>query len=149
MNEYMEYLCKGKTREGEWVEGYFILDKNADGTFTPDLIISDTVNVFGYIECLQVDPNTIVRCSGRVDMNGIKIFNRDIIKNYNFETKIYNIGVVTYCRWTNCWNVHFPRKGEDSANIDAVLLSQCYVVEVIGNTYDSYNTYAHYIGKNK
>ena len=98
MNEYMEYLCKGKTREGEWVEGYFILDKNADGTFTPDLIISDTVNVFGYIECLQVDPNTIVRCSGRVDMNGIKIFNRDIIKNYNFETKIYNIGVVTYCR---------------------------------------------------
>jgi len=113
------------------------------------LIISDTVNVFGYIECLQVDPNTIVRCSGRVDMNGIKIFNRDIINHYNFETQMYNIGVVTYCRCTNCWNVHFPRKGEDSANIDAVLLSQCYVVEVIGNTYDSYNTYAHYIGKNK
>ena len=85
----------------------------------------------------HVDPNTIVRCSGRVDMNGIKIFNRDIIKSYNFETQTYNIGVVTYCLWTNCWNVHFSRKGEDSANIDAVLLSQCYVVEVIGNTYDS------------
>jgi len=149
MNEYAEYLCKGKTKEDKWVEGYFILTRNTDGNSTPDLIITHIDDPFKYYQFLHVDPNTIVRCSGRVDMNGIKIFNRDIIKSYNFETQTYNIGVVTYCRWTNCWNVHFPRKGEDSANIDAVLLSQCYAVEVIGNTYDSYNTYAHYIGKNK
>ena len=147
MNEYAEYLCKGKTKEDKWVEGYFILTRNIDGTSTPDLIVSDIDS--GYYQYSHVDPNTIVRCSGRVDMNGIKIFNRDIIKSYNFETQTCNIGVVTYHRWTNCWTVHFKRKGEDSENIDAKLLSQCYTTEVIGNTYDSYNTYAHYIGKNK
>ena len=104
MNEYAEYLCKGKTKEDKWVEGYFILTRNIDDTSTPDLIITHIDAPFKYYQFLHVDPNTIVRCSGRVDMNGIKIFNRDIIKwmdSYELTkaTRLFNDYVDDLSNW--------------------------------------------------
>lgn len=84
-------LCKAKTFENKWVTGYYFECKNEfSGKMIPYIISNDENaqrpgNMF-YI----IDIDTICRCTGCHDKNGILIFENDILDN-----KPYN--VVSYC----------------------------------------------------
>ena len=78
-----EILFRGKRKDnGEWVEGYPIADKKYSKfyIYTGDYTPSGHFQEPDYLTRYEVDPETIGGYTGNVDMNGVKIFEGDIVK---------------------------------------------------------------------
>lgn len=87
------YLCKAKRIDnGEWVEGYYVKHVNTCVCFSGDLkfenihhwILLDGFCDWGLEPPLMradIDPATICRCTGKKDMHGKEVYERDLIES--------------------------------------------------------------------
>ena len=119
-----EFLFRGKTKSGKWVEGNGIIQGQDTISY------SRWVDISNDKERYEVAPETIGQYTDLTDKNGKKIFEGDILQNpkgvvFNKQYK----GVVTY-------SFAF---GKYVAAYDDVEFEACDFpyLEVIGNIYDN------------
>lgn len=130
-----EMLCRGKRLDNdEWVKG-FLLKGNNTYIATLDAVNYMVVSISG-TACLELEvvaPETVGRYIGKRDKNGKRIFDKDIVKHYNWAEfpEHFVIHVVEWDAKRFRWSMRNPWTGE------------CYTVggdciyEVIGNTIDN------------
>ena len=114
------YLFRAKRIDnGEWIEGGFC--KSSDGrTYMVG------VSKRGYIDGLEVIPETICQCTGLKDKNGKLIWENDILNSGNLVVT-WREELASYCLTKKGWMYqHFFGEAVDA----------CYC-EVIGNIFDN------------
>ena len=123
-----EILFRGKRDDtGEWIEGYF-------GQSVDTFIIQDYGLVAGHFKVFKVVPETVGQFTGLTDIHGVKIFEGDIIKQYEktqFGDPVSDFGLV---KWDNKECMLFrtsTRIGKDR------LVTSRDIYEVVGNIYDN------------
>ena len=131
-----EILFRGKTSDGEWVEGSLSTEYLKE---CGCVMISPTADT-----CYKVDPETVGQYTGLTDKNGVRIFEGDIIKTHYanaqksdfIEQVVFHNG--KFCayfsnqlckQWANLYDgtEHLPQ--DKSVYMDSV--------EVIGNIHDN------------
>lgn len=115
-----EILFRGKTKEGEWVEGfYFNTHFNHE---TNHLIKYETWDEgFGTNEVIS---ETVGQYTDLTDKNGTKIFEGDILKSDNGDISVVEYWNGAFCQYFKCHGRH----------------TECIynsVSEVIGNIHDN------------
>ena len=90
-----ELLCRAKQKgTDEWVEGYYCKYERTN----PDGSVNTTHMIVPYYASalygIEIDPETVGRCTGLADKNGMKIFNGDIVTGFFNHEKI--IGHIFY-----------------------------------------------------
>lgn len=111
-----EILFRGKTENGEWMQGYYV--KGA----TRHCIVK---SLAGYPKW-DVIPSTVGQYTGITDKNGTRIFEGDIVNIEYIETTIKN-AVIEY----------IGASFYGSTFADAWELDEYYQLEVIGNLHDN------------
>lgn len=85
MNE-MQITHKAKTYAGDhrWIEGVYYSKTNKEFEVEEHYILQEEMDVSEPVESsgIPVDPDTLRRCSGIKDINGIYIYDGDFIKHY-------------------------------------------------------------------
>ena len=104
------YLFRGKRLDnGEWVQGYYVKLYNQHNKVTHRIYngYAETDVDEWYPDCFDVDPATVVQCSGRRDKNGTLIFEGDIVKNRDlaFVVTWQNDDARYLCISPYSWNV--------------------------------------------
>jgi uncharacterized phage protein (TIGR01671 family) len=122
-----EILFRGKrTDTGEWVEGLYVVAKDAASGVDLSLIVEPgTIMAYGELFNYNlVNPDSISMFTGCYDKNGKKIFEGDIVRNHTGE--IYEIAFMNqYSRFA------LRRPGTVFG------WSNPKLCEVIGNIYDN------------
>ncbi len=127
-----EILFRGKRIDtGEWAEGFYC-GGNERKTLRPC--------IFVYIpdrqsyDCQDIIPETVGQYTGLKDIHGVKIFEGDIIKQYEktqFGDPVSDFGLI---KWDNKECMLFrtsTRIGKDR------LVTSRDIYEVVGNIYDN------------
>ena len=127
-----EILFRGKRDDtGEWAEGFYC-GGNERKTLRPC--------IFVYIpdrqsyDCQDIIPETVGQYTGLKDIHGVKIFEGDIIKQYEktqFGDPVSDFGLI---KWDNKECMLFrtsTRIGKDR------LVTSRDIYEVVGNIYDN------------
>ena len=75
------YLCRGKRIDnGEWVEGYLIVDEKDYSKYFIGYVVGTNEDGTPHdLDAVQVDPTTICQCTGLEDKNGKLIWENDIL----------------------------------------------------------------------
>ena len=154
------YLYRAKRVDnGEWVEGFYFCMTYLDGRHTrhfviplgADLILGTPVEKIQ----VEVDPDTICRCTGLKDKNGNLIWENDILFQKTTEKHWCEwqcIGVVKYGEhdW-NCGKYGYQsigfyvesivREGDEARMSEGLcqeyLVDEAHPYEIIGNVFDN------------
>ena len=122
-----EILFKGKRVDnGEWVYGFLVEALNCVTDKNETFIIEQDATYFTYGEfacAVEVKPETVGQFTGLCDKNGKKIFEGDIVRDW--DGRIYEIKYFDFE-----WIAEQPK----SFWINIKHLKPC---EVIGNIYDN------------
>lgn len=138
-----EIKFRGKTKQGEWVEGSYVYAHKWFGTDEAGHFIT---SIYGSDRVL-VMPETIGQFTGLYDKNGKEIYEGDVVEfvvfDYNCNDKLYR-GVVkwsdeenitpSFLIWKNNESEYY---GNDGAFDLGCVVYQDDEFEVIGNIYDN------------
>ena len=102
-----DYIYKAKSlKTGEWIEGYILIWKDmAFICSEPGTCMNGhehQMEYLGFGKFVEVNPNTICRCTGRLAEGGEIVYENDII--YDDEE---NFGIVTWDKENLCFYVEF------------------------------------------
>lgn len=130
------FLSRGKRKDnGEWAEGYLIVDEKDYSKYFIGFVIGANEDGTPHdLDVVQVDPSTICQCTSLKDKNGKLIWENDICgrKEEYPEIVKYNNG-----DWTLDYSYS---KGKESGycycNLGFYALERKYV-EIIGNIFDN------------
>ena len=129
-----EILFRGRTDNGEWVEGfyskanYYLNEKEIHIIFPLDVKALPRCE---FTEYEDVIPATVCQFTGLTDKNGRKIFEGDIVNFYNGDGEYSPYEV----RWRNSgFSVLMNGKPNLFDELDDFFRSRC---EVIGNVFDN------------
>lgn len=157
------YLYRAKRVDnGEWVEGFYFCMTYLDGRHThhfiiplgADLILGTPVEKIQ----VEVDPDTICKCTGLKDKNGKLIWENDIVDflgykgTIKFECGSFGIGYRKNIDWkeiqanimrvTGCENILYACENDNYISLWEIYWNfndeddSLNIVEVIGNTFD-------------
>lgn len=135
-----EMLCRGKRRNGDgWTEGYPVVSEkmiNPGSVYICPSVYAGRVYEDGSLLLggfVAVVRETVGRYIGKRDKNGKRIFDKDIVKHYNWSEKPdhYVIHVVEWDAKRFRWSMRDPWTGE------SYTVGKDCIYEVIGNTVDN------------
>jgi len=128
-----EIKFRGKTKDGQWIEGVPI--KNGFGKLA-FICVAITDNLSCPMEkihnfCKEVIPQTVTQYTGLKDMNGVEICEGDIVKGC-FETGRFLLGSIVYEKAIAAFVI-----SPTDVPIFKFPLPEIYYPEVIGNIYEN------------
>ena len=129
-------VYRGKTKDGEWVEGYFAKTILSNGELIYEIRdIEEEHRLACYTEVL---PETVGQWTGMKDENGKRIFEGDIIGSMDghdgyLSREGYIVGAVNWDDETLSWQVTNRIEAESYE----ILASDNETLEVIGNIHDN------------
>ena len=133
-----EILFRGKTSDGEWVEGDLLQTRYHSGHIEYQIMPQTPVS-----SAVPVLPETVGQYTGLTDRNGKRIFEGDIVRLTDEHNEIEWTAVVVFGNPNGEYNWGWQLKaiGEFDGNKDILLWvdmeeSGAYC-EVIGNIYDN------------
>ncbi|MDR2597255.1 MAG: YopX family protein [Treponema sp.] len=122
----MEYLFRGKDKEtGKWHYGYLVPHMN-DAINRRSIKVYDVKAERAWATEFEVIPETISQYSGLLDKNGVKLFDKDIVR---YDGKIYLIA------WHDkfaCFAAIIPNDADGGAK-----MCNANKFEKIGNFFDN------------
>lgn len=128
-----EVLFRGKTKNGEWVYGFYGRLK----VLSPSLMLEGTKNpyidtdiIFDELKGEEIDKNTLGEYTGLKDKNGNKIFEGDLIDDNEWSVA-YCDGEGEFCGMQAGWYV------QRDAWESWYGLAYDTLAEVIGNIHDN------------
>lgn len=114
---------------GEWCEGYFY-EENGNTYIIENRQKESMLN---RNVTYEVDPSTICQFTGLIDMNGVEVYENDIVKAVDWEDMICNVEYKNYgfCLCGKCFR--------DGVNPLFVAVGNCDIY-VVGNKFDKENS---------
>ena len=121
-----EILFRGKRiSDGDWSYGTLRIGNTGVTIIVPD----DTpLGKYG-----KVDPETVCQFTGIIDKNGVKVFENDIVRDYDEENEVF---VVKY--YAHIGYPAFDVEPEINCECNGLsYLAELQLLEVIGNIFDN------------
>ena len=127
-----EIVCRGKA-DCYWIEGFYVCLKGKEHRIYDGYAETDCGDY--YPDYWKVDPKTVGQFTGRVDKNGKKVFEDDILRVI-VDGQNWGIGVVQWCDHDQCFSLFvIPDSSHRLMDFGDLGLPEYY--EIIGNIHDN------------
>ena len=121
-----EILFRGKTSDGEWVEGFYSAEEY--NPYIGKIEYIPRIQIIGKCVSLGVIPETVGQYTGLTDKNGVRIFEGDIVSLVKHDSLIYKV-VYVPCR--------YELVNSKGVNCFVLDIYKSENIEVIGNIHDN------------
>lgn len=153
----MDIYKAKQTENGEWVEGYYYKMNETTYAFAEDYeknpipihhyILFERMTDWGLpnqMYQVEVDPETVCRCTGREDISGQKIYQNDIIESHLPDGRILALNMVVKY---GTYEAYCPEDAEYMDSVGFYVSAEGYsdmplgpteeYAKVIGNIFDN------------